>query len=150
MELHFLMIFKWMRLWVFLTTWKYLNNFNYFNRQQIRHTDHPATLHMKLSETNVLCIWAICNFKSKGFLVFKKGASDGLSFFLFFFYTLNIFYVSVRQKYSVKSFSMFSVTVLFHSGHDCLKHGSFSALLLVNSHFLSFLLFQQLLSVPRL
>lgn len=84
----------------------------------------------------------------KVILLFKKGAPDGLSFF--FLYTLNIFYISVRQKYSVKSFSMFSVTVLFHSGHDCLKHGSFSALFLVNSHFLSFLLFQQLLSVPRL
>lgn len=59
----------------------------------------------------------------KVILLFKKGASDGLSFFFSFFYTLNIFYVSVRQKYSVKSFSMFSVTVLFHSGHDCLKHG---------------------------
>lgn len=148
MELHFLMIFKWMRLWVFLTTWKYLNNLiiSIGNRsdiqiiQQLFIWNFLKQMYYVFEQLVILTV----------ILLFKKGASDGLSFFLFFFYTLNIFYVSVRQKYSVKSFSMFSVTVLFHSGHDCLKHGSFSALLLVNSHFLSFLLFQQLLSVPRL
>lgn len=148
MELHFLMIFKWMRLWVFLTTWKYLNNLiiSIGNRSDIQIIQQLFIWNFLKQMYYVFEQLVIL----KVILLFKKGASDGLSFFLFFFYTLNIFYVSVRQKYSVKSFSMFSVTVLFHSGHDCLKHGSFSALLLVNSHFLSFLLFQQLLSVPRL
>lgn len=148
MELHFLMIFKWMRLWVFLTTWKYLNNLiiSIGNRSDIQIIQQLFIWNFLKQMYYVFEQLVIL----KVILLFKKGASDGLSFFLVFFYTLNIFYVSVRQKYSVKSFSMFSVTVLFHSGHDCLKHGSFSALLLVNSHFLSFLLFQQLLSVPRL
>lgn len=148
MELHFLMIFKWMRVWVFLTTWKYLNNLiiSIGNRSDIQIIQQLFIWNFLKQMYYVFEQLVIL----KVILLFKKGASDGLSFFLFFFYTLNIFYVSVRQKYSVKSFSMFSVTVLFHSGHDCLKHGSFSALLLVNSHFLSFLLFQQLLSVPRL
>lgn len=148
MELHFLMIFKWMRLWVFLTTWKYLINLiiSIGNRSDIQIIQQLFIWNFLKQMYYVFEQLVIL----KVILLFKKGASDGLSFFLFFFYTLNIFYVSVRQKYSVKSFSMFSVTVLFHSGHDCLKHGSFSALLLVNSHFLSFLLFQQLLSVPRL
>lgn len=146
MELHFLMIFKWMRLWVFLTTWKYLNNLiiSIGNRSDIQIIQQLFIWNFLKQMYYVFEQLVIL----KVILLFKKGAPDGLSFF--FLYTLNIFYISVRQKYSVKSFSMFSVTVLFHSGHDCLKHGSFSALFLVNSHFLSFLLFQQLLSVPRL
>lgn len=150
MELHFLMIFKWMRLWVFLTTWKYLNNFNYFNRQQIRHTDHPATLHMKLSETNVLCIWAICNFKSKGFLVFKKGASDGLSFFCFFLHPKHFLHICKAKVFSEIILYVFCHRFVSLWTRLSQTWVSFSALFLVNSHFLSFLLFQQLLSVPRL
>lgn len=83
MELHFLMIFKWMRVWVFLTTWKYLNNLiiSIGNRSDIQIIQQLFIWNFLKQMYYVFEQLVIL----KVILLFKKGASDGLSFFLFFF-----------------------------------------------------------------